>query len=81
MKSLAKIELWKTRTAIDENSRNVEKIIISPKKRKNIKQVNTSIVKIELSKISKLSNYSSVSRFLAKIMDWSKWLIRQSIFC
>ena len=31
----------------DKNSRNVEEIIIPPEKRRNIKQIKTSIIKME----------------------------------
>ena len=45
----------------DENPRNVEEIIIPPKKRRNIKRLNTSNIKMEHCKISKLLNDSTVS--------------------
>ena len=45
----------------DENARNVEEIIIPPKKRRNIKRLNTSNMKMEHCKISKLFNDSTVS--------------------
>ena len=32
-------------------------------------------------KISKLLNNSVLSKFMKKNMDWSKWFIKQSIFC
>ena len=45
----------------DENTRNVEEIIIPPKKRRNTKRLNTSNIKMEHYKISKLLNDSTVS--------------------
>ena len=50
----------------DKNPRNVEKAIIPPKKRKNIKLIKTSIIKMEHYKISKLLNDSTLSKFVTK---------------
>ena len=51
----------------EANLRNVERIIVPPeKKRRNIKQIKTSILKMEHYKTSKLLGDSSVSTFLAK---------------
>ena len=53
---------------INETSKNVEKIIIPPEKRRNIKWIKANI-KMEHYKIYKLLNDSTVSKFVAK-----KWL-------
>ena len=37
----------KQKPVIDENSRNVEEIIMPPKKRRNIKRSKASIIKME----------------------------------
>ena len=51
----------------DKNPRNIEEIIIPiEKKRWNIKQIEKSIIKMERSKISKLLNDSTVSKFVTK---------------
>ena len=60
----------KPKHVIDENLRNVAEITIRPeKKRKNIKQIKTSIIKLEHYKISKISNDSIVSKPVTK-----KWI-------
>ena len=52
---------------LDENSRNVEEIIISPeKKRRNIKISKDKYYKIKHYKISKLLNDSVVSKFVTR---------------
>ena len=54
----------------NENSRHFEEIIIPlEKKRRNIKQIEKSFIKLEHYKISKLLNDSIVSKFLTK-----KWI-------
>ena len=51
----------------DENPRNAEEIIIVLEKRgKNIKGIETSTIKIENYKISKLLNDSTTSKFVTK---------------
>ena len=51
----------------EANLRNVERIIVPPeKKRRNIKRIKTSILKMEHYKTSKLLGDSSVSTFFAK---------------
>ena len=65
------------------NSRNVEEIVIPPEK-KNKKTMKYWMNEdkyyiMELYKISKLLNDSSVSKFVTK--NGLKWFIRQSIFC
>ena len=52
---------------IDKNLRNVEEIIIpSEKRRKNIKQIKRSIIKMEHYKICKLLHNSTVLTFVTK---------------
>ena len=46
----------KSKHVIGENLKNIEEIIILPKKEKNIKRVKASIIKIEHNKIFKLLN-------------------------
>ena len=63
-------KIVKPKHVIDENLRNVAEIIIPPEKReKNIKQIKTSIIKLEHYKISKISNDSIVSKLVTK-----KWI-------
>ena len=50
----------------DENPRNVEEITIPPEKRRNIKRIKTSIIKMEHYQISKLFNDSTVLKFVTK---------------
>ena len=45
----------------------VEEIIIPPEKRRNIKQIEKSIIKMEYYKISKLLNNSTASKFVTKM--------------
>ena len=60
-------KIVKTKPVIDENLRNVEEIVIpSEKKGRNIKQIKTSIIKMEHYKISTLLNNSTVSKFVRK---------------
>ena len=47
----------------------VEEIIILPEKRRNIKRMNTKIIKMKRYKIYRLLNYSTVSKFITK-----KWI-------
>ena len=58
-------KIVKPKHVTDENLRNVEEIIIPPGKRKNIKRIKTSIIKIK-HKTSKLLNDSTVSKFVTK---------------
>ena len=51
------------------------------KREKNINQIKTSIIKMVHYKISKLLHDSTISKFVTKKIDRSKWVIRQSIFC
>ena len=46
-----------------------EEIIILPEKRRNIKPMNTKIIKMKRYKIYRLLNYSTVSKFITK-----KWI-------
>ena len=57
-----------------------EIIILSEKKRRNIKRIKKSIIKMEHCKISKLLNDSSISKFVKK-KDHSKRFMKLSIFC
>ena len=57
-------KIVKPKHVIDENSRR--------KKRKNIKRITTSIIRMEHYKISKLLNNSTVSKFVTKKMDRNK---------
>ena len=67
---------------LDEDLRNVEEIIIPPEKKWwSVKHLQTSIIKMEHYKISKLLNDSVVSKFVTKKMGRSKWFIKWSIFC
>ena len=60
-------KIIKPKHAIDENPINIEETIIPPeKKRRNIKIIKTSIIKIEHYKISKLLSDSPVSKFATK---------------
>ena len=68
-------KIVKPKHVIDENPRNVEEIIIPPEKRKNIKRIKTSIIKMEIYKISKLLKDSNVSKFVTK--NGSKYMIYQ----
>lgn len=57
----------KPKPVINENSRNVEEILISPEKRtKNVEWTEASIIKTEQHKISKLSNNLTLSGFMIK---------------
>ena len=56
--------------------KSFEEIIIpSEKKRRNIKGIKTSIIKMEHYKISKLLSNSSISKFVTRkwieVIDWS----------
>ena len=51
----------------DKNPRNVEGKIILPEKRKEIlKRITTNIIKMEHQKISKLTNVSTLSKFVTE---------------
>ena len=57
----------KPKHVTDESPRNVQEIIIpSEKKRRNIKQIKTSIIKMEHYEISMLLNISTVLKFVTK---------------
>ena len=61
-------KILKQKPVINENSRNVEEIIIPrEKKRGNIKRIKASIIKIKHHKIFKLLNNSTVSKFVTKM--------------
>ena len=70
----------------DENPRNIEEIIIPLEKRD---WILNKLRKMELYKISNLSNDSTVSKLWQKMTevktvtknDQSKWFIEWSIFC
>ena len=60
-------KIVKPKHIIDKNLRNVEEIIIpSEKRRKNIKQIKRSIIKMEHYKICKLLHNSTVLTFVTK---------------
>ena len=61
-------KILKQKLVIDKNSRNIEKIIIPPenKRRRSIKCVKTSIIKVGQYKMSKLLNDSTLSKFVKK---------------
>ena len=59
----------KQKPVINENSRNVEDIIIPPKKGENIERIKIIIIKMEHYEITKLLNDSTLSKFVA--MNWS----------
>ena len=62
-------KILKQKLVIDKNSRNIGKIIIPPenKRRRSIKCVKTSIIKVGQYKMSKLLNDSTLSKFVKKI--------------
>ena len=68
----------KAKPVIDENSENVEEIIVAPEKWEKILNKLRQVLQKLNTKIFKLSNNSSVCD---KIMNQSKWYIRLSIFC
>ena len=68
----------KAKPVIDENSENVEEIIVAPEKWEKILNKLRQVLQKWNTKIFKLSNNSSVCD---KIMNQSKWYIRLSIFC
>ena len=55
----------KSKLAIDENSKNIEEIIIPPNKRHE-KSHKLSVIKMKHSKVSKFLNYSTVSKFVTR---------------
>ena len=59
-------KIVKPKQVTDENPRNVEEITIPPEKRRNIKRIKTSIIKMEHYQISKLLNDSTVLKFVTK---------------
>ena len=60
-------KIVKPKHVIDENEINFEEIIIHTRKnRRNIKRIETSIIKMEHYKISKLLNDSTASKFVTK---------------
>ena len=50
------------------------------KRRWNIKQIEKSIIKTEFYEISKLLNHSTLSKFVTKKIDRSKWFIKWLVF-
>ena len=66
-----------------EKQEPVEEIItpLKIKNRKNIKQIDKSITTMEQYKISKLLNDSTLSKFVTKQLDRSKWFFKRLIFC
>ena len=59
-------KIVKPKQVTDENPRNVEEITIPPEKRRNIKRIKTSIIKMEHYQIPKLLNDSTVLKFVTK---------------
>ena len=75
-------KIVKPKHVIDENTKKSWRNNYSTrKKRRNIKWIKTSIIKMEHYKISKLLNDSTVSKLVKKNMDHSKLFIKWSIFC
>ena len=71
-----KVEQLLSKYETDVDPRNVAEIIIPPEiKRRNIKQIKTSIIKMERYKISKLLNNSTLPKFMTKL-DRSKLFIK-----
>ena len=65
----------------DENPRNLERNNYSTrKKRRYIKQIKKSVIKMEHYKLSKLLNDSTIWKFVTNI-NRNKWFIKWSIFC
>ena len=54
----------KQKPVINENSRNVEDIIIPPEKGENIERIEITIIKMEHYEITKLLNDSTLSKFV-----------------
>ena len=54
----------------------VKELIIPPEKRRNIKQIKTSIIKMKHYKTSKLLNSLTVSKFVTK-----KWIKLNDLSC
>ena len=63
-----KVEQLLSKYETDVDPRNVAEIIIPPEiKRRNIKRIKTSIIKMERYKISKLLNNSTLPKFMTKL--------------